>query len=74
MTPRHPVSRRSDLDRAHDLYPFKPIESRNTLTEVQVVSLYWKWLFIYPDQGVASVNELVVPAGMLVHSRSPRQQ
>jgi cytochrome o ubiquinol oxidase subunit 2 len=27
------------------------------------VSLDWKWLFIYPDEGVASVNELVVPAG-----------
>ncbi|HET8611286.1 MAG TPA: ubiquinol oxidase subunit II [Sphingomonas sp.] len=31
--------------------------------EVQVVSLDWKWLFIYPDQGVASVNELVMPVG-----------
>ena len=31
--------------------------------EVQVVSLDWKWLFIYPDQGVATVNQLVVPAG-----------
>jgi len=30
---------------------------------VQVVSLDWKWLFIYPQQGVASVNRLVVPAG-----------
>jgi cytochrome o ubiquinol oxidase subunit 2 len=29
---------------------------------VQVVSLDWKWLFIYPEQGVASVNEIVVPA------------
>jgi cytochrome o ubiquinol oxidase subunit 2 len=34
---------------------------------VQVVSLDWKWLFIYPQQGVASVNELVVPAGTPVH-------
>ena len=31
---------------------------------VQVVSLDWKWLFIYPDLGVASVNRLVVPAGV----------
>ena len=30
---------------------------------VEVVSLDWKWLFIYPDQGVATVNQLVVPAG-----------
>ena len=34
---------------------------------MQVVSLDWKWLFIYPEQGIASVNELVVPAGMPVH-------
>ena len=34
---------------------------------MQVVSLDWKWLFIYPEQGVASVNELVVPADVPVH-------
>ncbi len=32
-----------------------------------MVSLDWKWLFIYPDQGVASVNRLVVPAGVPLH-------
>ncbi len=46
---------------SHDLDPFKPISSADKPTEVQVVSLDWKWLFIYPDQGVASVNELAVP-------------
>ena len=35
--------------------------------EVQVVSLDWKWLFIYPDQHIASVNQLVIPAGTPVH-------
>ncbi len=35
--------------------------------EVQVVSLDWKWLFIYPKQDLASVNHLVVPAGVPVH-------
>ncbi len=35
--------------------------------EVQVVSLDWKWLFIYPEQKVASVNKLVIPAGTPVH-------
>ena len=30
---------------------------------IQVVSLDWKWLFIYPDQGVASVNQLTIPVG-----------
>lgn len=52
---------------SHDLDPYKPISSPHKPTEVQVVSLDWKWLFIYPDHGVASVNELVVPAGVPVH-------
>jgi cytochrome o ubiquinol oxidase subunit 2 len=52
---------------SHALDPFKPISSSDKPTEVQVVSLDWKWLFIYPDEGIASVNELVVPAGVPVH-------
>jgi cytochrome o ubiquinol oxidase subunit 2 len=36
---------------------------------VEVVSLDWKWLFIYPDQGVATVNQLVVPTGRPVNFR-----
>ena len=48
---------------AHDLDPRKPITSAVAPINVQVVSLDWKWLFIYPDQGIASVNHLVVPAG-----------
>src|SRR5919202_3350122 len=52
---------------SHDLDPYRPITSDRKPTEVQVVSLDWKWLFIYPDEGVASVNELVVPAGAPVH-------
>jgi cytochrome o ubiquinol oxidase subunit 2 len=54
---------------SHDLDPYKPLESqkRTKPLEVQVVSLDWKWLFIYPEQGVASVNELVLPAGVPVH-------
>ncbi len=62
---------------SHDLDPYKPISTNtataNTATantapiEVQVVSLDWKWLFIYPAQGIASVNRLVVPAGAPIH-------
>ncbi|WP_456686567.1 ubiquinol oxidase subunit II [Bradyrhizobium sp. P5_C11_2] len=48
---------------AHDLDPGKPISSTVTPVNVQVVSLDWKWLFIYPEQGIASVNKLVVPVG-----------
>src|SRR5882672_8713738 len=48
---------------AHDLDPRKPISSTASPVTVQVVSLDWKWLFIYPEQGIASVNKLVVPVG-----------
>ena len=48
---------------SHDLDPAKPLSEEEPL-EVQAVSLDWKWLFIYPDQNVASVNRLVIPAGV----------
>ena len=48
---------------AHDLDPRKPITSTAKPVTVQVVSLDWKWLFIYPDQGIASVNQLTIPVG-----------
>ena len=48
---------------AHELDPRKPIASDVEPIRVQVVSLDWKWLFIYPDQGIASVNQLTVPVG-----------
>ncbi|WP_081897483.1 ubiquinol oxidase subunit II [Massilia sp. BSC265] len=39
----------------------RPIPASTKPLEVQVVALDWKWLFIYPEQGIASVNELVTP-------------
>ncbi|MBF7013852.1 ubiquinol oxidase subunit II [Novosphingobium resinovorum] len=54
---------------SHDLDPARPIASTHETVEVQVVSLDWKWLFIYPREGVASVNRLVVPAGVPVRFR-----
>jgi cytochrome o ubiquinol oxidase subunit II len=52
---------------SHDLDPARPLPSKAQPLTVEVVSLDWKWLFIYPDQGVASVNRLVVPAGVPLH-------
>ncbi len=52
---------------SHQLDPAKPLASQAQTVDVQVVSLDWKWLFIYPRSGVASVNELVIPAGVPVH-------
>jgi cytochrome o ubiquinol oxidase subunit 2 len=54
---------------SHDLDPYKRLDSDKSPLEVEVVSLDWKWLFIYPDQHIASVNELVVPAKRPVHFR-----
>jgi cytochrome o ubiquinol oxidase subunit II len=48
---------------SHDVSPRKPIVSSVKALRVQVASLDWKWLFIYPDQGVASVNRLTIPVG-----------
>ena len=48
---------------AHQLDPRAPIPANAKPLEVDVVSLDWKWLFIYPDQGIAAVNQLVFPAG-----------
>ncbi|MBV8854500.1 MAG: ubiquinol oxidase subunit II [Sinobacteraceae bacterium] len=47
--------------------PFRPLSSKTAPLEVQVVSLDWKWLFIYPQQGVATINQLVMPAAKPVH-------
>jgi cytochrome o ubiquinol oxidase subunit II len=52
---------------SHDLDPARPLASGTPPLEVQGVSLDWKWLFIYPGQRVASVNQLVVPAGVPIH-------
>src|SRR5215472_1338681 len=47
---------------SYDLDPPKPLAFAVKPVRVQVVALDWKWLFIYPDEGVASVNHLTVPA------------
>ena len=48
---------------SYDLDPPKPIVSSAKPVKVQIISLDWKWLFIYPEQGVASVNQLTIPVG-----------
>jgi cytochrome o ubiquinol oxidase subunit II len=46
---------------SHNLDPRRPIDSAAKPINVQVVSLDWKWLFIYPEQGIATVNQLIIP-------------
>ena len=49
---------------AHELDPARAIAGQEKPLRIQAVSLDWKWLFIYPDQNVASINTLTVPAGV----------
>ena len=49
------------------LDPYKPLKSDVPPLEVEVVALEWKWLFLYPRQGIASVQLLEIPAGTPVH-------
>lgn len=46
----------------HKLDPYKELTSDKPAFKVQAVALDWKWLFLYPETGVASVNELAFPA------------
>jgi cytochrome o ubiquinol oxidase subunit 2 len=54
---------------SHQLDPRAPIAGKADPLRVEVVALDWKWLFIYPDQGIAAVNQLVVPVGTPVNFR-----
>jgi cytochrome o ubiquinol oxidase subunit II len=52
---------------SHELDPYKPLASNVKPVNVEVVALDWKWLFIYPDLGIASVNQLAIPVNTPVH-------
>jgi cytochrome o ubiquinol oxidase subunit II len=54
---------------SHQLDPHAPIPGKSDPLRVDVVALDWKWLFIYPEQGVAAVNQLVLPVGTPVQFR-----
>lgn len=45
----------------HDLDPYRPLQSKVRPVKVEVVALNWKWLFIYPEYGIATVNQLPIP-------------
>jgi cytochrome o ubiquinol oxidase subunit 2 len=47
---------------AHKLDPYRPLDSKVKPITIQVVALEWKWLFIYPEQGIATVNYVAFPA------------
>jgi cytochrome o ubiquinol oxidase subunit II len=54
-------------EKTHQLDPFKPIESDKKPLKIQVVALQWKWLFIYPEEKIASLNFLQFPKQTPLH-------
>ena len=56
-----------DWQSTHALDPYKPIVSNNAPITIEVVALQWKWLFIYPAQGIATVNYVQFPVNTPVH-------
>lgn len=53
--------------KTYELDPYKPIESEKKTMTIQVVALQWKWLFIYPEEKIASVNFLQFPKDTPIH-------
>lgn len=58
---------------SHTLDPYRPLERQVKPIEIQVVALDWKWLFIYPEQGVASVNQIQIPTGVPINFKITAQ-
>jgi cytochrome o ubiquinol oxidase subunit II len=54
---------------SHDLDPPAPLADAKTPLDIEVISLDWRWLFIYPNEGIASLNRVVVPAGVPLRFR-----
>ncbi len=52
---------------SHDLDPFKPLVSEVKPVVIEVVALDWKWLFIYPEEHIATVNFLEIPMDTPIH-------
>lgn len=46
---------------SHSLDPRKPLVSEHQTLRIHVIALDWKWLFIYPEDQIATVNELAMP-------------
>ncbi len=53
--------------KTYELDPYKPIESKNKPLTIQVVALQWKWLFIYPEEKIATINFMQIPKDTPIH-------
>lgn len=47
---------------SHELDPYKPLDMKEKPVTIQAISLDWRWLFIYPDQHIATINYVAIPA------------
>jgi cytochrome o ubiquinol oxidase subunit II len=54
---------------SHNLDPPVPLDESKAPLDIEVISLDWRWLFVYPHEGIASLNRLVVPAGVPLRFR-----
>jgi len=52
--------------KTHQLDPYQRIKKNESPLLIQVIALPWKWLFIYPDQQIATVNDIAIPVGRQV--------
>lgn len=48
---------------SHSLDPYKPLASKQDQMTIEVVAMQWKWLFIYPEENIATVNYFKMPVG-----------
>lgn len=51
----------------HQLDPYKPLESNKKPITIQVISTDWKWIFVYPEENIATVNEIAIPVGVPIN-------
>ncbi|MGP1932285.1 MAG: ubiquinol oxidase subunit II, partial [Arsenophonus sp. ET-DL12-MAG3] len=51
----------------HQLDPYKPLESDKKPITIQVISTDWKWIYIYPEKNIATVNEIAIPIGVPIN-------
>jgi cytochrome o ubiquinol oxidase subunit II len=54
-------------EKTFELDPYKPLKSDKKAITIQVVALQWKWLFIYPEEQVATVNFIQFPTKTPIH-------
>ena len=64
---RHRAGRLYLQKGCHELYSFRPIDSKHKPVTIQAVALQWKWLFIYPEQGIATVNFIQFPEAVPIN-------